>query len=531
MSAFSMGILISLVAYFIIGNLISRQVRTLDDYYVANRQAPTILITGSLVASMTSCGFFIGDCGESYMGFFAPIMTVSLIAAAGYPLGSTFFGKYLRRSGVLTVPEFYKERFNDPRLQKLAGFILIAICFTYMLSTIDGMQTVMTYVTGWNRNICLVIAWVVFTTFVITAGSKGVLFTDTIMFMVFTFAAIASLPAIVSASGGWYTALEAMADTARVGVDNLVEFGGSVGWMYDDPWDNFAWSLVYGVVWACVMAVSPWQTSRYLMAKSEHVVARSAVWSCVVVFAFNGIALFAAAMIRVSNTSVDPYSTAFLWASQNLMPTILGVIFVTGLVAAAISSASTFLSLIGFSVVNDMMTTENNEKKVKISKWAILIASIIILVCSFFRPPMVWWLTQYSSSTVAASWAVVSFAAVWWKRMTKNGAFYSMLGGFLGSVITRTITIVAGITLPVPLDPFLVGLYCAVAGLLIGTYTSKPTEIEIEKYNQMHIMPEEEKDPAEIKKTKITIWVMIIFAIIAAIAMWAFWAGPIDKFG
>ena len=530
MNLFMVGIVISLIAYFVIGNVISLKVKTLDDYYVADRKAPTILITGSLVASMTSCGFFIGDCGEAYMGFFAPIFIISLIATAGYPLGATFFGKYLRRSGALTVPEYYKQRFSDPRLQMLAGIILICICFTYMLSAIDGMQTVMSYVTGWGRNFCLVIAWVVFTSFVVTAGSKGVLFTDTIMFMIFTSAAILSLPAIVEQSGGWFNALEIMADTEAVGVDNLIEFCGSTGWMYENPWDNFTWAIIYGVVWAGVMSVSPWQSSRYLMAKNEHVVTRSAAWSCVAVFTFNGVALFAAAMIRVSNSAIDPYSTAYIWAAQNLMPTILGVIFVTGLIAAAISSASTFLSLIGFSVVNDIMKIKDKENRgVKISKWAILIVSLLILFVSFFRPPMVWWLTQYSSSTIAASWLIVSFTSVWWKRVTKNGAFYSMLGGFLGSVITRTITIVAGITLPVALDPFMVGIYCAIIGLLVGTYTSQPTEENLAQYVKMHIIPEEEKDPAEIRRTKCTLIGLAIYMVIAFILLAALWAGPIGK--
>jgi len=348
--------------------------------------------------------------------------------------------------------------------------------------------------------------------------------------MIFTSAAILSLPAIIEQSGGWFNALEIMADTEAVGVDNLIEFCGSTGWMYENPWDNFTWAIIYGVVWAGVMSVSPWQSSRYLMAKNEHVVTRSAAWSCVAVFTFNGVALFAAAMIRVSNSAIDPYSTAYIWAAQNLMPTILGVIFVTGLIAAAISSASTFLSLIGFSVVNDIMKIKDKENRgVKISKWAILIVSLLILFVSFFRPPMVWWLTQYSSSTIAASWLIVSFTSVWWKRVTKNGAFYSMLGGFLGSVITRTITIVAGITLPVALDPFMVGIYCAIIGLLVGTYTSQPTEENLAQYVKMHIIPEEEKDPAEIRRTKCTLIGLAIYMVIAFILLAALWAGPIGK--
>jgi len=50
------------------------------------------------------------------------------------------------------------------------------------------------------------------------------------------------------------------------------------------PADLLTWVIMTGLAWSLVTAISPWQASRYLMAKNEHVVMRSA---CIAVFKMN----------------------------------------------------------------------------------------------------------------------------------------------------------------------------------------------------------------------------------------------------
>ena len=54
-----------------------------------------------------------------------------------------------------------------------------------------------------------------------------------------------------------------------------------------------------------------------------------------------------------------------------LPSSIIGMLLLIGISAAGISSASTFLSLIGFSVVNDILPeAESDRKKLARSRWA-----------------------------------------------------------------------------------------------------------------------------------------------------------------
>ena len=109
MNVYLIGMIISMIVYVVIGLFISKGVKNANDYYVAGRKMPTFLIVGSLVASYCSTGLFMGTAGETYDGFFGPYIITFFLLVTGYVLGSIFFGKYLRRSEVLTMPEFLEK--------------------------------------------------------------------------------------------------------------------------------------------------------------------------------------------------------------------------------------------------------------------------------------------------------------------------------------------------------------------------------------------------------------------------------------
>ncbi len=60
---FSIGVIASFIIIAVIGMLVSRKVSSAEDYYVSGRNAPTILIVGSLVASYFSTVTFMGEVG------------------------------------------------------------------------------------------------------------------------------------------------------------------------------------------------------------------------------------------------------------------------------------------------------------------------------------------------------------------------------------------------------------------------------------------------------------------------------------
>ena len=202
MNVYFIGMCISMVIYVLIGVFVSRGVKDANDYYVAGRRAPVLLIAGSLIASYTSTGMFMGDAAQCYEGAFTSIILFAGMQSAGYIIGGVFFGRYLRRSGVMTIPEFFGKRFDSVAMRKLAAVTAITMMAVYLLSVIQGIGTLMNAVTGVSYNMCIIIALVVFTVITVIAGSIGVLITDTLMAGLFTFALIISAIVICKRLGG-----------------------------------------------------------------------------------------------------------------------------------------------------------------------------------------------------------------------------------------------------------------------------------------------------------------------------------------
>ena len=68
MDIYTVAIVISLIVYIAVGNYAGRRVKKLEDYFVAGRNAPTVLIVGTLVASLISTNAFLGETGFVYDG-------------------------------------------------------------------------------------------------------------------------------------------------------------------------------------------------------------------------------------------------------------------------------------------------------------------------------------------------------------------------------------------------------------------------------------------------------------------------------
>ena len=479
------GIIVSLAVYLLVGMIAGKKVKNVDDYYVAGHNAPTLLIVGSLVASFLSTGAFMGDTGEVYSGFFIPIVIVGVMQGTGYLFGSVSFGRYIRRSQVLTVPEYFGKRFQSPKLRVLAGITTIVAVTAYMLSAIQGIATLMQLVTQIDYSICVIIAWVAFAFFTIWSGSSGVLITDTIMFLVFLAASLVGIPFIVKSAGGWNFAIGELATS--ITKPGIISAGGNLDYLYGTGAENITWAITYGIVWALVVMISPWQTSRYLMAKNEKTVMKSAIWSSAAVIMITTLLYFSAAFVQTINPDLIP-SQNMVWAAMNLMPKIVGVVMLTGILAAGISSASTFLSLIGFSLTNDLFHNKklDMKKQLRVSRIGMLLASILVLVLAYFNPPQIFWIMYFGGTVIASSWAVVALGSVWSKKLSSTGAFWGMLLGFLGCAIPKAISAIAKVTLPMYLDPFFIGILMSVLGAVIGTAVKPRTDAEREEYELLH---------------------------------------------
>ena len=438
MDLFTLTIGVSILLYIVIGSYAGRNIKRLDDYFVAGRRAPTILILGTLVASVMSTSIFMGEAAFTYDGQFGAYILFPGIAVTGYMLGALFFGVYLRRSRAPTVADYFGQRFQSRRLQQFAGFTIILGLGGYLLIVTQGAAILLSDITILPFVTSLIIAWSGYTLFTMYSGSKGVIITDTLMFLLFMAATVVFVVYIVDGFGGISTAITDLARLeSKAGIASWTGIiGEGTGW--STPLDLAIWVVVMDIAWAFVYAVGPWQASRHLMARDEHVVLRAAILACFCVIVLQMLVYGVGGLMNLAKADISPSETVLIWAARSMVPEILGAFLLAGIVAAALSSASTFLSLVGFSVSNDM-GKRPLALSVSTTRKIMLVTSIIVLVCCYFFPPNIFWFMLFIGTVFASSWGPVGLMSVWSKRITKDAAFWGMVSGFFMNVIPAAI--------------------------------------------------------------------------------------------
>jgi len=526
---YAAGIVVSILVYLAVGNYAGRKVKHLEDYFVTGRQSPTLLIVGTLVASFLSTNAFMGEVGQSYSGYPAVLIMLTAINCVGYVIGALWFGRFLRRSRALTVAEYFGQRFDSHRVQAVAGATVIFGCTAYLFLVTQGTATIVHEATGLSFRATLVMSWLGYTLFTLYSGSRGVVLTDTMMFLLFSTVACLGLAFIVQENGGWFATVDGLA--------RFQEKPGIISWLgmngpdaqWRTPAETLTYVVILGVAWGIVVAVSPWQASRYLMARDEHTVMRSAVITAGIIMLFYLVLMFAAAAVNLVRADIDPAQETMIWAAMNIMPTLAGVLLMSGILAAGLSSASTFLSLVGFSASNDIFRhkTEDDALRLKASRKAMLGISLVALALAWFVPEgRLFWITYFAGTLFASCWGPVAFMSIWSSRITEAAAFWGIIAGFLGNLATNGVKLLGVVELPVIVDPILVGVVLSYAVIEIVSRRGRVTERESRRRERLHQMPEEEIDAAKLRSTLRWANALMAFGVLLAALMIVFYALP-----
>jgi Na+/proline symporter len=504
MDIYSGAILVSLIIYIAVGNYAGRRVKKLDDYFVAGRRAPTLLIVGTLVASVLSTNIFVGETGFVHEGQAGPYLLWPPIGAMGYIFGALLFGRYLRRSQALTVADFFGKRFNSQRVQTAAGITIIFGLGGYLLAVTQGTALLLTHITGLSFTQALIVSWFSYTAFTMYSGTQGVILTDTLMFLLFTSVAMLALIFLVQDAGGWATAVKELATLPEK--PDLMAWHGMVG--EDTPFisalDFALWNVTLALAWGLVYAVSPWQSSRYLIARDEHVVLRAACIAAVFVTLMEVVLYAAGAVINLSDSGIQPSEEVIIYAALNLLPELVGALLMAGIMAAGLSSASTFLSLVGFSVSNDLFRHDRVDEKrmLRLSRWTMLLVGMVTLLVAFVSPVDIFWLTYFVGTLFASSWGPVALMSIWSKRITADAAFWGIVSGFVFNAGPKALQYLEWVELPFWLDPILLGALVSLVVVLVISRRGSVSRTEQTYRLQLHRIPPQEVSPAKLRITR-----------------------------
>lgn len=471
-----------ILIYIAVAVYVSMKHRTVDDFYVMSRSASPLLVTGTLIATAYSSVTLIGYTGLAfsvgplpYVSLFGGTMIFSLFVGL-------YFGRRLWRMRLYTIPDFFSSRYPDSAAVRnvATGIVLISMVL-YLVTVMVGTSIAMQELLGWSSTASTIVVLGVAAAFTFIGGMRGVVITDTIMFVVFFVASLALAPFILAKAGGWPGAFE----RASAEIPQFDVWSGTMSSFVGGSFLLETFILAF-VLWVA----SPQLISRSYIARDERTLARAGVYLTLLlpVFVFGVVQVFGVLPL-IAPTDLEP-SNAFPWATQNLVPAIFGAFALAGIVASSISTASSLLqqgsAALSRDVYQRLLRPDISEARLlMISRLSVLAIAMVAFAGAS--------ISQLSASAVVygfllasaawAAWAPALVAGVMWRRATTTGAVWSMSIGLvlaLGVGFGRQFEIT-----PQWLAPNAVGLVVATVIMVTVSLRTQPSEAGLAAFNKM----------------------------------------------
>lgn len=483
MNIYAIFTVVSLAVYLLVGFWSMRSLKSTEDFYVMGRNASAFLICGTFIATNISSVAFVGYVGGvSSMGCVPYIAMYGGTVCAGIVLCS-LVARYLWRMDLYTVPDFFTTRYTGEGSGIIRFFSTAIVLFSmiiYLISVCQGVNVVICDTFGWSKTTAQLIILGIVTIFTMAGGMKGVVVTDTIMFVIFFFSACAVAPFVVKALGGWPSGITA----AAMQTPDLLTWHGNY-----TPFKGF-WQILENNVASFMLVLgSPQLLSRVFIARSDRTFAKAMLLHAIVLPIFIFVLLFVFTFFPVINSEVAGTSS-FTWAAMNLAPPFIGAFAIAGIAAAALSSASSLFQQAAAGLSRDVyeryINPNASEKtKLLVSRISVLLIAVVCFIGGTTQEiTAVGLLYGFLFATAGwACWIPPLLFGIFSKKATTKACAWSMAVGFVIAmffVFGRTL----GYT-PSWIAPNITGLLSSALTYVIVNRTQTATEEEVAVYYSM----------------------------------------------
>lgn len=496
-------VLIAFVLYFVIvlgiGFFFYKKTHNMSDYVLGGRSMNPYVTALSAQASDMSGWMLMGLPGAIYACGIGEIW-IGIGLAIGSYLAWLFVAKRLRKysekcKNSLTVSSFFSNRFRDEKSRlKIISAIIILFFFTIYVASgfVSGGKLFHLIFPDVSKEIAMVITAAVIIAYTFAGGFKAVCWTDMFQAMLMLIALIlVPLVALGQINGGW--------DAAASLINAEIQGGTNIMWDAGAP--ITAITLISLLAWGLGYVGMPHILVRYMAIKDpeEVKVARrvGTAWVVVGLAMVGFVAILARAYFHQNGIILGDSENVFIELVNQLFgnsaPILAGFLY-AAILAAIMSTADSQLLVASSAITNDIYD-KVSEGKEKMSEdklmWAsritVVIIAIIGLLIALSGNNSIMGLVSFAWAGFGSSFGPLVVLALFWKRMNKHGALWSMIVGFVTVVVWNTFFISGGVFAGMLSTTTCVwdsGLYemipafilALVVGIVVSLLTEEPSE-------------------------------------------------------
>ena len=386
-SAFSPIDVSILVVYIIatvcIGLWHAKKQKSLEDYFLADRNIPWWAAGISIVASDTSAVSYIGLPAYVFKDDLQLLIGLLITLPIAWVIVTLLFVPFMARLHLYTVYQYLEKRFGVVA-RSGASALFMLLRSTHLAVAIYAQSLALTMITGLDTGVAVWICGAVVTFYTVLGGMKAVIWTDVTQFFVTSGGIVAVLIAILWTFGG--SASEIWRLAAETGHTRMVNMD------FDPLIKTTFWWLILGYLLNNLGAYSTDQVlvQRYLATKSRKDMVRAIAFNGVlslpqiVCLSCVGLGLTAYHMLNPSlKATLGTADQVLPHFIVNVLPVGVAGLVIAGMLAATMASVSAGINSLSTATTIDFIqrfrgSSAFAEGDVRLAKWVSLVWGLLI---------------------------------------------------------------------------------------------------------------------------------------------------------
>lgn len=449
------------VAYFIVmvavGFYFVKKTKTQDDFSLANRSLPGIVVAGTLMATWMGSGTVVGG-GNSLA--YQHGLWVALIFGMASPLGVAvmyFLSGKIRRMGLTSAADIIESRYGSSA--RFVATILMLVAYVGILSyQFTGVGFVLNVTLGITTETGTLIALILI---IVVAGAGGlfsVAYTDFLSAVLMLFGLLLGVPLAIKASGGW-SQIASMLPPGHLSLGGLTIFQ----------------TIGYFLPLLLLIMGDQNMYQRFFAAKDEKQARYGAIGWLIGVIVIAPIVAFGATTSRALYPDI-PAGQALMMLSVNAMPTVLGGLAIAAITGFVVTTGTSYILMCSVNLIHDIYHRYINpdisqERLLRLSRMSVIFIGLFAYVLIKFFPTVLS-VQMYSYTMYGATITPVLLAAIVWKKATRVAGLSTMIVGGVMTIVWEVLG------QPFGLQSVLISAPLAVITLLVvGNLTYKSKEV------------------------------------------------------
>lgn len=446
-----------------IGLAAARRVHNTKDFALAGRSLPLPVVIATVFATWFGA--------EAVLGISATFVKEGLRGVVADPFGSSlclilaglFFAPRFYRMNLLTVGDFYRQKYNRT-VEVLCALCIVASYLGWVAAQFKVLGLVLNVVTegAVSQPAGMVIGALIVLTYTTFGGMFSVAILDFVQISVIM-GGLLYITSVVSGLAG--------------GVEAVISHAAQAGKLEFFPDATAAAWIPFLGAWITMMLGSiPQQDvfQRITSAKDERTAVRGSILGGVLYFCFCFVPMF----LAYAATLVDPATFTSLLAedSQLVLPTLIlrhtpvvaQIVFFGAVLSAVMSCASATLLapsvMLSENVIKGLLPRLSDWELLRVMRLVVVAFASLVLIIALSSSASIYQLVVNTYKVTLVAAFVPLCAGLFWPRATTQGALCAFVAGLMAWL---------GLELFGPSGsiwpPQLVGLLVAAAGMVAGS--------------------------------------------------------------